>query len=88
MSFLRKGIKSWNDRTDDVTLNTLSDWTWIDDGALLSVSVHEFGHALGLNHVQDEVIMNPITWGLDSRYGTYELTTHQSDDLNGVNALY
>lgn len=60
----------------------------MDDGALLSVSVHEFGHALGLGHTQGAVIMNPYTWGENSRYEAYNLTTPQIDDLYGINALY
>jgi hypothetical protein len=50
--------------------------------------VHEFVHALGLGHVQGAVIMNPATWGQNSRYETYNLTTPQNDDLNGINTLY
>ena len=37
-------------------------------------------------------IMNPYTWGSQSRYGVgeggYGVTTPQTDDKNGINYLY
>lgn len=35
-----------------------------------------------------KVIMNPYTWGDNSRYGDYGISTIQADDINGANALY
>lgn len=62
--------------------------TWNNDGALKSAIVHEFGHCLGLDEYDAVVIMNSCTWGDNSRYETYKLTTPQSDDKKGVNYLY
>lgn len=64
--------------------------TWNSDEALKSVVIHEFGHCLGLEHDYSlgEVIMNPYTWGVNSRYGDYGISTIQADDINGANALY
>lgn len=41
-----------------------------------------------LDHTNGAVIMNPYTWGTNSRYGTYGISTIQSDDRAGANALY
>lgn len=46
-----------------------------------STGVHELGHALGLDHVSGTSIMN------SSRDRT-KITTPQTDDLNGVKAIY
>lgn len=70
-------------------LNEAKTATWESDGALKSVVVHEFGHAYGLaDNGTTRTIMNGYTWGTNSRYGTYSLTTPQTDDINGVNYLY
>lgn len=50
-----------------------------------SVSTHEFGHSIGLAHSSTCVIMNPDT---SVRYGQCGVYTPQSDDDNGVDALY
>ena len=72
-----------------IQLNSAKSTTWNDNGALQSVAIHEFGHALGLDHVKNaRVIMNPYTWGENSRYGDFGITTIQADDINGANLLY
>lgn len=72
-----------------ISLNKSQTTTWDDNGALKSVSVHEFGHSLGLNdNGTAKTIMNGYTWGTNSRYGDYGLTAPQTDDKNGINSLY
>ncbi|MDE6752707.1 MAG: matrixin family metalloprotease, partial [Eubacterium sp.] len=75
-------------KTITLKLNLSATNTWNNNGALESVAIHEFGHCLGLNEYNAKVIMNPYTWGPNSRYGDYKLTKIQTDDKNGVNALY
>jgi|LSQX01.3.fsa_nt_gb hypothetical protein len=72
-----------------ISLNMAKTQTWNSDGALKSVSVHEFGHGLGLHeNGTTKTIMNAYTWGTNSRYGGYGLTTPQTDDINGANSIY
>lgn len=72
-----------------IQLNASKTSTWNNNGALQSVAIHEFGHSLGLaEYPNAAVIMNPYTPGTNSRYGTYGITTIQSDDRNCANARY
>ncbi len=71
-----------------VTIN-MSASSWNDDGALKSVVVHEMGHVFGLDdNGKTKTIMNGYTYGTNSRYGDFGLTTPQTDDVNGVIAIY
>jgi len=73
-----------------IQLNKAQTYTWMVDGALQSVAIHEFGHALGLYEEESpaNVIMNPYTWGNYSRYGYYGLIGTTADDISGANFLY
>lgn len=71
-----------------IQINQAQKKTWDSDGALQSVVIHEFGHGVGLDECSGAVIMNPYTWGENSRYGTYKITTIQTDDKKGANAIY
>lgn len=72
-----------------ININTAASQTGNNSNAVKSVVAHEFGHALGLDeNGSTKTIMNDHTWGTNSRYGTYNLTTPQADDKSGVNAIY
>lgn len=73
----------------NLQLNTSKTNSWNNSGARQSVAVHEFGHVFGLmdNGLASDSIMNGYTWGTNSRYGTYGLTTPQNDDRFGVNYI-
>jgi hypothetical protein len=63
----------------DVVLDSGNTW---DDTLLKAVVLHELGHSLGLNHETNTIaVMNPTI-------GNPPLTTLQTDDINGIRAVY
>jgi Matrixin. len=72
-----------------IQINMAYTATYNNDGALKSVVVHEFGHALGLDeNGNTQTVMNRLTWGTKSRYGTYAISSPKQDDKNGIASLY
>jgi len=68
----------------DIEINTYYAASY-GDYKYRSVVAHELGHALGLAHESGAVVMNASTY---DRYTVYSVYSPQSDDRNGVNALY
>jgi matrixin len=63
----------------DIVLDSGNTW---DDTLLKAVVLHELGHSLGLNHETNTIaVMNPTI-------GNPPLTTLQTDDINGIRAVY
>lgn len=71
-----------------IQINRYHSNTWNNNSALQSVINHEVGHALGLLDSSGAKLMNGVTWGTESRYGTYGIVNPQQDDISGVNSLY
>lgn len=75
-----------------VLINPNGNWTFVPtgavyktiDGKVLSAVAHEEGHALGLDHVGNYVLMYPTT----ASYSFYGITTPQTDEVLGVRYLY
>lgn len=62
---------------------------WDVSGALNSVACHEFGHVFGLDeNGETATVMNSFTWGSNSRWEGYGISSPTSDDIRGVNSLY
>ncbi|HZU67988.1 MAG TPA: M57 family metalloprotease [Ktedonobacteraceae bacterium] len=55
------------------------------DGRIQGIAVHELGHSVGLAHASGCVIMVAASY---TRWYTCGIDTPQTDDENGINALY
>ena len=67
----------------DVTYDTAETWT---ENSFLETTVHELGHALGLDHEDDTLaIMNSV---LGNRYTDVNKPFLFEDDINSVRSLY
>jgi hypothetical protein len=64
----------------DVKFNTAKGWNIGSTYDLFSVAVHEFGHALGLNHSPYSLSVMHSAYGLKTKL--------YSDDVNGIRAIY
>lgn len=51
-----------------------------------AIYVHEFGHALGLNHATASTVMMYTSPGYV--YNTYGYISPRTDDINGMNSIY
>lgn len=75
--------------SQSLLLNMAATETWNSRGALNSVACHEFGHVFGLNeNGTTATLMNSYTWGDNSRWEGYGISSPTSDDIRGVNSLY
>ncbi len=67
----------------DVTYDTAEVWT---ESSFLETTVHELGHALGLDHEDNTpAIMNSV---LGNRYNNVNRPFLFDDDINGIRSLY
>lgn len=74
---------------ETVTVNTAKTDTYTNSTALKSVLAHEFGHVLGLaDDGTNPTLMNGYTWGANSRYGYYGISSPTSDDVSSANSIY
>ncbi len=70
----------------DLHLDAEEDWTENNGGFLLEVVLHEMGHVLGLDHVENvDAIMNPFVMNRFSALGQADLLP---DDIDGIRSLY
>lgn len=70
----------------DLHLDVDEDWTENNGGFLLEVVLHELGHVLGLDHVENvDAIMNPFVMNRFSGLGQADLLP---DDIDGIRSLY
>lgn len=77
--FTSQNLSTWN------TYYTSSYGT----DARLQVMVHEIGHSLGLAHAGNSACAGqPIMYGNSDRYFTCQHFRPQTDDTNGINAIY
>lgn len=68
-------------RAGDIVLNTYYDWSIDSDYDLQTVAIHEFGHALGLDHAG---VPQGVMWGV---YNGVKQTL-AADDVAGIRAVY
>jgi Matrixin len=70
----------------DLHFDVDEDWTENDGGFLLEVVLHELGHVLGLDHVENvDAIMNPFVMNRFSGLGQAYLLP---DDIDGIRSIY
>jgi len=65
----------------DIVINTAQSWKVNNDYDMLTVAIHEFGHALGMGHSAIQAA---------SMYGTYVWMKQSlnSDDISGIQSIY
>ncbi len=70
----------------DLHFDIDEDWTENDGGFFLEVVLHELGHVLGLDHVENvDAIMNPFVINRFNGLGQADLLP---DDIDGIRSIY